>query len=38
MSVAETDMLFKFNPFYAILQNVLDRMFEVVKSEEVRFV
>jgi hypothetical protein len=37
MSVAETDMLFKFKSFYAILQNGLDRMFEVVKSEEVRF-
>jgi hypothetical protein len=37
MSVAEVDTLFKFGPFYAILQDGLDRMFDVVKSEEFRF-
>jgi hypothetical protein len=37
MSAAEADTLFKFRPFYAILQDGLDRMFNVVKSEEFHF-
>jgi hypothetical protein len=37
MSVAEADALFQFKPFYAILQDGLDRMFDVVKSEEFQF-
>jgi hypothetical protein len=37
MSVAAADTLFKFKPFDAILQHGVDRMFEVVKSEEFHF-
>jgi hypothetical protein len=37
MSVTGMDVQFKFRPFYAILEDGLDRMFEVVKSEEFRF-
>jgi hypothetical protein len=37
MSVAEADTLFKFTLFCTISQDGFDRMFEVVKSEEVQF-
>jgi hypothetical protein len=37
LSVAEADRLFKFRPFYALLQDGFDRMFDTVKSEEFHF-
>jgi hypothetical protein len=38
VSVSGVDAQFKFKPFYAILEDGLDRMFEVAKSEEFHFV
>jgi hypothetical protein len=37
MPVPEVDAQFKLRPFYAILQDGLNRMFDVVKSDEFRF-
>jgi hypothetical protein len=37
MSVAGADTRFKFRPFYAILQEGCDRMFDVVRSETFQF-
>jgi hypothetical protein len=37
MSMQRMETHFKFRPFYAILENGLDRIFEVVKSEELQF-
>jgi hypothetical protein len=37
MSVTEADTLFKFRTFYAILQDGLDRMFDIVESDKFQF-